>query len=160
MISEEKCSQAIEEYGDMVKKICFLHLKNDADTQDVFQNVFFKYASHEAPFDSKEHEKAWLIRVTINECNNIYKNIFKRTVDIDELHHLTGQFDFPNTDLMEAVLKLPKKYKEAIYLHYYEGYNANEISSILNRKVNSIYSDLKRGREVLRKELGDDFYEQ
>ena len=159
MISEDICKAKIDQYGDMIRKICFLNLKNEADCQDVFQNVFFKYATYDSPFESLEHEKAWLIRVTVNECKNTFKNIFKKTVDIDQIRNIQSEENFGNSDLMTEVLKLPKNYKLAIYLHYYEGYTADQIGKILNRKVNSIYSDLKRGREMLKKQLGDDFYE-
>lgn len=159
MISEEVCKAKINQYGDMIRKICFLHLKNEADCQDVFQNVFLKYATYESPFESAEHEKAWLIRVTVNECKNTFKSIFKKTVDIEQVRNLQSEENIGSSDLITAVLMLPEKYKLAIYLHYYEGYTANQISQILKRKVNSIYSDLKRGRELLKKQLGDDFYE-
>ena len=90
MRSEEAVREAIDRYADMVKRICFIHLKNEADTEDIFQTVFLKYAMSEVEFASREHEKAWLIRVTINACKDLLKSFFRRrTVTLDakvELH--------------------------------------------------------------------------
>ena len=64
MRSEQEVNRAVEQYADMIRRICMLHLKNYEDTQDIFQNVFLKYALSSVVFESDEHEKAWLIRVT------------------------------------------------------------------------------------------------
>ena len=58
----------MDAYADMVRRICFMHLKNEQDTEDVFQNVYMKYMLYDGSFQSIEHEKAWFARVTINAC--------------------------------------------------------------------------------------------
>ena len=65
MRSEQEANRAIERYADTVRRICMIHLKNHADTEDIFQNVFLKYVLSTTVFESEEHEKAWFIRVTI-----------------------------------------------------------------------------------------------
>lgn len=65
MRSEQEVTRAIEQYSDMVRRLCMIHLKNYADTEDIFQTVFLKYVLSSAAFENEEHEKAWLIRVTI-----------------------------------------------------------------------------------------------
>ena len=70
MKSEEDLSRVMEAYADMVRRICFLHLKNKYDTEDVFQNVYLKYLLYDKPFESREHEKAWFARVAINACTD------------------------------------------------------------------------------------------
>ena len=136
MRSDFEINRAVEQYADMVRRICFCHLKNQADTEDVFQNVFLKYMLHDEPFESAGHEKAWFLRITINACKDYLKSFFRR-----------------NT-VPEAVLALPAKYKDAIYLYYYEGYSAAEIGRILGKKENTVYSLLSRGRGMLRARLG------
>lgn len=84
MQSEQDVNRAIEQYADTVKRICVLHLKNDADTEDIFQTVFLKYALRSAPFENPEHEKAWLIRVTINACKDLLKVFRSRVVSLEE----------------------------------------------------------------------------
>ena len=91
MRSEEETNQAMERYGDTVRRLCMIHLKNEADTQDIFQTVFLKYLLHDKPFESGEHEKAWFIRVTLNACKDLLRSFFRRnTVPLEEL---TGQAD-------------------------------------------------------------------
>ena len=86
MRSEEDANRAVDFYGDTVRRICMIHLKNMTDTEDIFQTVFLKYVLHTAPFDSPEHEKAWIIRVTVNACKDLLKSFFHtRTVSLDAL---------------------------------------------------------------------------
>ena len=80
MRSEAEVNHAVEKYADMVQRICFVHLKNQADTEDVFQNVFLKYMLHDEAFFDDEHEKVWLLRVSINACKDYLKSFFRRNV--------------------------------------------------------------------------------
>ncbi len=155
MHSEQEVNRAIELYADMIRRICLLHLKNHADTEDVFQEVFLKYILYSGVFESAEHEKAWFIRVTVNACKDFMRNIFRRsTVPLDALSEDAASVMPEQMEVLQVVLSLPAKYKDVIYLHYYEGYTAKEIGTILNKKENTIYSLLSRGRELLKKELG------
>lgn len=157
MRNENDVNRAIEKYADMVQRICFYHLKNHADTEDVFQNVFLKYMLHDDLFHDEEHEKAWLLRVSINACKDYLKSFFRRrTVPLESLEEIGEEVHDDHREVLEAVLSLPQRYKDAIYLHYYEGYTASEIGKILGKKENTVYSLLSRGRELLRKELGGD----
>ena len=154
MRSERETNEAIERYGDTVRRLCMLHLKNEADTQDIFQTVFLKYLLHTADFESREHEKAWFIRVTISACRDVLKSVFRRrTVSLEEVRDLPAP-EGEGGDVLRAVLSLPRKYREVVYLHYYEGYTAPEIGDILGRNVNTVYTDLTRAREKLRSMLG------
>ena len=89
MRSEQEVNAAIDRYADTVRRLCMLHLKNYADTEDIFQTVFLKYALHTAPFADGEHEKAWLIRVTLNACKDLLKSVFRsRTVALEAAANL------------------------------------------------------------------------
>lgn len=160
MRSEEEVNAAIERYSDTVRRLCMVHLKNYADTEDIFQNVFLKYVLSSVTFENEEHEKAWFIRVTINACKDLLKSFFfTRTVPIDEVLTLSAEIPPDNREVLEAVLSLPKKYKDSIYLHYYEGYSAPEISRILSKNVNTVYTYINRGKQLLKERLGGDDYE-
>lgn len=155
MRSEEEVKRAVEQYADTVRRLCMIHLKNYADTEDIFQTVFLKYALSTAAFESQEHERAWLIRVTINACKDLLKSFFRsRTVSIEEILEQPAAPSEEHREVLEAVLSLPVKYREVIYLHYYEGYTAPEIGRILGKNVNTVYSLMKRAREMLRDRLG------
>ena len=152
MRSEEEANRAIRLYADTVRRICMVHLKNYSDTEDIFQTVFLKYVLHPEPFESEEHEKAWIIRVTVNACKDLLKNVFRsRTVPLETLVEMPQAQELRHTELLEAVLSLPAKYKDVVYLYYYEGYSAEEISRILKKKVNTVYTLLTRARKILTK---------
>lgn len=155
MRSEEAVREAIDRYADMVKRICFIHLKNETDTEDIFQTVFLKYAMSDVVFTNETHEKAWFIRVTLNACKDLLKSFFrKRTVPLDAYVEQNGIVDAAHSEVLEAVLSLPEKYRRVVYLHYYEGYTAPEIAEILGIKENTVYTQLTRGRALLRDVLG------
>lgn len=155
MRSEEAVNRAIENYASTVKRICFIHLKNEADTEDICQTVFLKYAMNDKVFDSEAHEKAWIIRVTINACKDLLKSFFrKHTVSLDAYVEQGGVVDAAHSEVLEAVLALPEKYRRVIYLHYYEGYPAADIVEILRINVNTVYTQLTRAKTLLRDELG------
>ena len=160
MRSEQETNRAIEQYSDMVRRLCMIHLKNYADTEDIFQTVFLKYALSSVLFESEEHERAWFIRVTINACKDLLKSFFhSRTVSLDELMEQPAALPPDHREVIEAVLALPQKYRDVVYLHYFEDYTVPQISRILGKKVNTIYTLLTRSRRMLREKLGGDDYE-
>lgn len=160
MRSEQEVNRAIEQYSDMIRRLCMIHLKSYADTEDIFQTVFLKYVLSSVSFENDEHEKAWFIRVTINACRDLLKNFFhSRVTSLDEILEHPVQMQEDHREVLEAVLSLPQKYREVVYLHYYENYTALEISRILGKKVNTIYTLLTRSRKMLREKLGGDAYE-
>ncbi len=154
MRTEAEVNTAIEEYADLVRRVSFMYLKNHADTEDIFQNVFLKYLLHDEVFSSKEHEKAWLIRISINAAKDFLKSAQRRNVPLDSIAERGVKMSEGQSAMTEAVLKLPNKYKDVIYLFYYEGYNAVEIAEMMGKPVNTIYSLLGRAREQLKKALG------
>ncbi len=156
MRDERELNSVIERYADTVKRVCVLYLKNNADTEEIFQNVFIKFYNHTGDFESEEHLKAWLIRVSINESKNLLKSLFRRRTESLDLAKDLGHTDDydENEYVRNAVSALPHKYKSVIYLHYFEGYSAVEISKILKKNVNTIYTNLARGRNMLKDILG------
>ena len=156
MRSEQEVNRAVEQYADTVRRICLVHLKNYADTEDIFQTVFVKYLLHTAPFASPEHERAWVIRVTINACKDLLRSVFhRRTVPLEEVSELPAPPE-EHRAVLQAVQALPGAYRDVVYLHYYEGYTAPEIAGILGKNVNTIYTRLSRARGLLRQALGGD----
>lgn len=155
MRTEYEVNTAIEQYSAMVLRLCGVYLKNDADVEDIFQTVFLKYALHDRSFESPEHEKAWLIRVTVNACKDLLRSFFRsKTVPLAQLPEYLSNLTPERLAVMEAVWALPKGYRECIYLHYYEGYTAPEIAAILHRNPNTVYTHLTRARAMLRESLG------
>ncbi len=157
MRSEEEANRAVDRYADLVRRLCMIHLKNHADTEDIFQTVFLKYVLSSVSFESEEHERAWFIRVTINACRDLLRSVFRRRVtSLDEVLELPAEVPPDLGYVLEAVLSLPQKYRQVIYLHYYEGYSAPQIGKLLGKNVNTVYTLLNRSRAMLRERLGGD----
>lgn len=158
MKSAEELNRAVETYADMVRRICFVHLKNRDDTEDVFQNVFLKYMLYESSFADVEHEKAWFVRVTINACTDWLRYLSHRKwVPLEVIAEEHEVMDETSVEVLEVVLRLPEKYRNVIYLFYYEGYSAVEIAGILGRKENTVYTWLSRAKDILREKLGGEW---
>lgn len=159
MRSEQEVNRAVETYSNMIRRLCMIHLKNHADTEDIFQTVFLKYVLSSVSFEDEAHEKAWFIRVTINACKDLLKSFFRSHVtSLDEVLEQPAEIPPDHREVLEAVLSLPRKYRDVVYLHYYEDYTAPEISKILGKNVNTIYTLLNRSRQALREKLGGDDY--
>ena len=147
-------SFAFKQFTDTVYRVALHNTANFSDAEDVTQEVFVKLFETNKAFRDSEHLKAWLIRVTINLCRDKMKKSSRETL-VENV--------FPNkpnedkSDVLEAVKALPEKYRNAIYLHYYEGYTAKEIGKILDAKESTVLSWLSRGRDALRKELDGGF---
>lgn len=157
MRNENEANRAIRLYADSVRRVCLIHLKSHSDVDDIFQEVFLKYILYEKDFESDEHEKAWIIRVAINACKDVLKSFFRKNVfSFDDMNLELSYLENNDKELLNAVLGLPQKYRDVIYLFYYEGYSAVEIAKILNKKENTIYTWLSRAKKELKIILGGD----
>lgn len=161
MRSEQEITRAIRQHSDTVRRLCMLYLKNYADTEDIIQSVFLKYTLSSVAFESSEHEKAWLIRVTVNACKDLLKSVFRsRVISLEEVLEQSAPVAEEHKEVLEAVLSLPEQYKEVVYLHYYEGYTAPEISRMLGKKLPTVYTRLNRAKQLLREKLGGEGYDE
>lgn len=147
---------AYERHVDTVYRVCFAYLGNAADTEDAVQEVFIRYLKSAPAFTSGEHEKAWLIRVAGNLCKDMLRSAARRNVPLDEAPE--PQSPEPLVDeTLAVVLKLDEKYKDVVYLYYYEGYTTDEIAAMLARPPSTIRSHLSEARAILRRELGGEW---
>ena len=152
-----RVEDAIDKYGDMIQRICFLNLKNRADVEDVFQEVFLKLYTHRDEFKSDEHIKAWLCRVAFNQCKDLNKSFWRRNVG--PIEDLEIPYETPEeSELIPAVLDLPTDWKQVIYLHFYESMTIPEIAKLMNRNINTVYTMLRRAKDRLKKELQEDYF--
>ena len=143
--------QLFDQYAEMIIRIAFQIVKNQSDAEDVCQEVFLKLMQNKKAFDSEEHRKAWIIRVTINKSKDVARSSwFSRTV---ELTNDIPTYENESLPITGEIMKLPVKYRSVIYLHYYEGYSVKEIANILQCKENTILTWLSRGRKKLEKNL-------
>lgn len=148
----ESVLKALDRYSQSLIKIAFAYLKNMADAEEVAQDVFLAYLQKRPVFENNEHEKAWLIRTTINKSKNMLKaGWFRSRNPVPEnLSYLPQE----ENEVLQAVLALDKKYRIPIHLHYYEGYSIQEIADILQAKPATVGTWLARGRLLLKEKIG------
>ncbi len=142
-------SDKYEKYADMIYRISLIYLKNIQDAEDLVSDVFIKLMEKKLAFNNDAHEKAWVIRITINSCKNALKSKWFQRVNYEE-----SIYSYLNTKedirLMDDIMRLAPKYRTVIYLYYYEGYKMCEISDMLNIKESTIRSQISRGRKMLK----------
>lgn len=151
-----------DKYSNDCLRLAFSFTKNIFDAEDIVQTVFIKLYKKIKKVDNHDFNKNWLLKVTANECKNNFKLVWRRKVILnDEIILMEEDLNYflKNDDLSEEILKLSLKYRNVIYLHYYEGYKIDEIADILSMKSSSVKTLLSRGREKLKKTLREDFYE-
>lgn len=150
----ERIQEIYERQAERVFRLCMIYLKNGSDAQDGMQEVFLKLLEREVLFEDEEHEKAWCIRTAKNYCLDQLKSFWrkKRTT----LEHWKETADPGSSEegaLLEMVMELPVKYRDVLYLYYYEEYSVREIGSMLERKESTIQSQLSAGRKKLRQRM-------
>lgn len=158
--TDEEIESIYKRNVQVIYKICFTFMKNRHEAEDAVQETFLKLISSGKSFESSEHEKAWLIRTASNICKNNLKHWFKKREDIDEHINSIYSLDPPIDETLQAVMNLPDKYKTVVILYYYEGYSSVDIARILKRPESTIRFYLCDARKILKKSLGDSFYEQ
>ena len=159
-MDNENAERLVNTYADTILRISYMYLKETHDAEDICQNIFLKLLSKDIHFDSSSHEKAWIIRSSINACKDHLRTAFwKRATDLNEAPDIPVHDD-PESELLDLVMTLPKNYRISIYLHYYEGYPVNEIASMLGKSENTVSAYLSRGRKKLKSILESDSSEE
>lgn len=154
--------EIISKYSDTVYRMAYSMVKNRYDADDIHQEVFVRYINKRPKFISTEHENAWFLRVTINLCKNLWKTAWRRKVvsleeNFGEEEEVAEETDIPEENpIMEAVKKLPQKYRVAIHLFYYEEMSIEEISELLHVKPSTVRTHLTRARARLKDLLKND----
>ena len=156
---EEVFALAVQRYSDTVFRAALHNCSCTADAEDVVQDVFEKLLQYKGRFESEEHLKAWLLRVAINRCHDLTRAACQKNTELDE--------NLPAPDVLEedgsvldAIRTLPENYRNAIYLHYYEGYTAAEIGRMLGAPTNTVLSWLRRARAQLHTMLKEEIEDE
>lgn len=144
----------VGQYQDMVYRVALHQFGVLQDAEDAVQEVFLRLYTEEKLFESGEHLRRWLIRVTVNHCRDVLKSPWrKRRVSLDTLPD-QPVFDAPEQgELYQAVMALPEKYRVTLYLFYYEELSTKEIAELLGLRQTAVTTRLSRGRELLKKRL-------
>lgn len=140
--------EVADKYIDTIYRLALSRTKSPQYAEDITQDVFVKLMSANKKFESEEHLKAWLLRVTVNLTKDLFASSwYKKTSELDEDVSYTQE---EKSDLYYAVMKLPQKYRTVIHLHYYEGYSVEEIAKIIGATAGTVKSQLHRGRQMIK----------
>ena len=149
---KEKAAYYFERFGNTVLRLAYSYLHNTEDSEDVLQETLMQYLRSAPRFENDQHAKAWLLRVAANRSKN--RIGYNKTRKTDELNEeLAAEEREDLSFVWQAVKQLPPTQREVIHLFYQEGYSTAEIAGILGRNESTVRSDLKRGREALKKVL-------
>lgn len=145
----------VKRYGNMVFRLALVKMKQKETADDIFQEVFIKLIKLRNRLDSCEHEKAWMIKTTLNCCKDMWKSAWVRRIVYEQLDSTCEDSNMIEKDdgIYTLVLKLPDKYRVIVHLYYYEEFSIKEISEMLKMNGNTISTRLKRARDILKKEL-------
>ena len=148
---------AAERHGDAIYRTALQYTRQPADAEDVLQEVLLERYRTGEVFRSPEHERRWLLRVTVNKSRNLLRaGRRRRTVPLEEAAALTAPREPDFRALYEAVLALPRNQRLTVDLFYYEGYSTDEIAQLLGARPATVRTWLRRARLKLRELLKED----
>ncbi|MGN1442735.1 MAG: RNA polymerase sigma factor [Acutalibacteraceae bacterium] len=145
--TDEYIEETVKKYSPSMLRTAFSVVRNTHDAEDAVQETFLKLVRLKPSFHDETHEKAWLLRVTINNAKNIRRSYGREGTSLDENQPFVYT---ESTDVLNEVLSLPEKYRVVIHLYYYEGYSIKEIAEILNKPAATVGTLLSRGRKMLK----------
>ncbi|MEA5020453.1 MAG: sigma-70 family RNA polymerase sigma factor [Gordonibacter sp.] len=160
-VSAEALEAAVDTWGNTVLRLAVSRLGNLPDAEDVFQNVFLKLFQSDTCFRDRDHLKAWLLRVTVNCCNDVHRSSWrKHRTDLNDT--IAATLAVPtepggkscDEELAYALAQLGDKQRTVVHLFYFEGYTTEEIAHITGERPATVRSHLHRARKTLRNELG------
>lgn len=145
---------AVDRWGPAVYRLACAVTGSRSDADDVFQKVFLRYHRAAPDFASQAHEKAWLLRVTVNRCKSLLSSPWRRhSVPLEDVYACPGPEE---SAVAEALAALPPKDRTLLHLYYYEGYRTEEMARLLGRKSATIRSQLTRARQKLARLLKEE----
>ena len=145
----DSAERLVSAYADALYRLCLLRLSSPADAEDAVQETFLRYLNKKPVFESDEHAKAWLLKVALNVCRDVGRARSRHpTVDLSELELAAPEPE--DGRILEALMKLPDKYRVVLTLYYAEGYSTAEIAGIVGKTASAVKMRLKKGRELLK----------
>ena len=140
-----------------VYSLCFTYMKSEAAAEDCTEDVFVKVWTGQYGFEDETHERKWLTVTAINLCKDKLKSYANRNTDFFEdgiMPEMAAPEPEDNFDVLTAVMNLPPKLKDVIWLYYYEGYSTDEIAKMLGRRPSTVRNQMRDARNLMKSVLG------
>ena len=142
-----------DKYANMLFRLAYSITASKEEAEDILQIVFVRYMTKQPCWQEEEHEKAWLMRVTINQArDSLRKSHTHAYTPLEEMIHITAPTQ-ETPYLLQEVIALPEKYKTVVLLHYFEDVKVNEIAKILKVSSSAVKMRLARARDLLKLKL-------
>lgn len=155
--SREVITRLMEQYGSRILRLCAMYLRDAALAQDAAQETFFRAYRHYEKFRGDASEITWLSHIAVNQCRDLMRSPWhrhiNRRISPDALPEEASAFSFPDDTVISAVGALPKKYREAVLLRYYQGLKLREIAEALGLTEGAVRKRLSRANDILRRQL-------
>ncbi|UOE95004.1 sigma-70 family RNA polymerase sigma factor [Alkalihalobacillus sp. LMS39] len=159
----------INEYSDGLLHLVYTYVKNRTTAEDLTQEIILKCYEKSHQFHQHSSLKTWAYRIAINHCKDYVKSWHYRKITLNEkiIHALPSKSKNIEEEVIakseednvtKAVMRLPIKYREIVFLHYYEELSLVEISNVSGVNLNTIKTRLKRAKELLKNEMKKEAY--
>lgn len=158
-IREQALIDLMQTYGDSVKRMCCMYLRELGASEDAAQDTFIKAYEHIDQILSGEikNEKAWLMRIAVNTCKDTLRSSWLRRIDrrkpIEELPLYLHDGREDSLALTQAVSSLPAKLKDIVLLYYYQDMNLRACAQALGISAATATRRLQQAQKKLRNEL-------
>lgn len=157
---QEDFEEVLELYNKMVYRLAYTRTGNYHDANDILQEVFLRYIRYGKSFESEEHRKAWLIRITLNCCKSMISSSWNKHRSSDQLNdelaekkdNFLEHLDEKNA-ILSAVMSLPQKYRVIVHLYYYEDLPIHKIADMTGVGEATVKTRLRRARLLLKNML-------
>lgn len=153
---ELEIKRIMNDYGNILFRICLIMLGNSHDAEDAVQETFFKYLQKAPEFKEKEHEKAWLIKVASNRCKDMLR-FRTRNMETDIESICEFMQDSTDSGILEALMTLPEKYRIVLILYYVEQYKTEEIAKVIGKSASAVKMRLQKGRRLLKEKYQKEY---
>jgi RNA polymerase sigma-70 factor, ECF subfamily len=164
METDERIVELMNHYGSSVLHLAYSYVRNRQTAEDLTQEIFIKCYEKLNTFNENSSLQTWLYKISVNHCKDYLKSWHYRKIYVSNLFVplLRSQDDSPevhfmkkteNEELINNVLKLPVKYREVIFLHYFQDLSQKEISLICDINLNTVKSRLSRAKELLKNSI-------
>ncbi|MDD7369799.1 MAG: RNA polymerase sigma factor [Berryella intestinalis] len=152
---EARARRAVSLYANLILRLSYTYLGSSHDAEDVCQVVLMKLLDCDTPFRDANHEKSWVVRVASNACKDLLRSRRSaRTVALGEVPEVAApEPDEAYREVLDHMMGLPLGYREALFLHYVEGYSAAEISRMQGKSESAVFKALSRGRQMIREAI-------